>query len=177
MSAKASHQQQRAFSLVELLIVIVTISLLVAIGVVSYSGVQKKAFDSSVTSDLDALAGHLETYRTKDDPVNNPSHQFPTNETTLEVLDIKAAKKAYNASATVNLVYCLQTSGSDAYQAYTLLAASKSGKVFMMTQDGLKTNTLTVTDLTNTICNTLGMSLISNGMSSPNTWKPWVESG
>lgn len=175
MGSTKTNKILTGFTIVELLVTIVVIGILAAIVIVAYNGTQAKSYDVSIQSDLENMAGQFEGYRIQNDPINNPYHQFPSSETTLDTLDIKAAKNAYALSVNYNMIYCLQTSGTDAYQAYALIAQSKSGKVFMITQDGFKTNNLTVTDLTVSLCSTLGMSLISNGMSSPNTWQAWVQ--
>lgn len=172
MSAVPSFQ--KGFSIVELLIVIVIIGILASITIVSYNGTQKKAYDTSVQSDLDNIAGFLEAYRTRDDPTNNPNKQFPSTEATLSSLGVRVTKNAYDTSINYNLIYCLNTSGADAYQTYAIVAKSKSGNIFKMTQDGFQSNSLTQSDLTTNLCTTLGMTLVSNGMSGPNTWQSWV---
>lgn len=167
---------KQGFTIVELLVVIVVISILAAIVIVSYNGVQKKSYDTSVRSDLDSIAGQLEGYRTKDDPTNNPSKQFPSTEATLGTIGIKVAKGAFNTTISNNLLYCLKTSGSDAYQSYALIAQSKSGAIFVMTQDGFQNNSLTTADMTTSVCSGFSMSLVSSGMSSPGSWQSWVGS-
>lgn len=51
--SKSNTQNQSAFTIVELLVVIVVIGILAAITIVSYVGVQSKATAASLTSDLD----------------------------------------------------------------------------------------------------------------------------
>ncbi len=165
---------QRGFTITELLIVIVTIGILASIVLVTYNGVQARAQDAAVQSDLDNIAGVLESYRARDDG-SNSSHEYPRTKTILETLGIKASKSSYNTSVTYNMIYCIANSGSDAYKQYKLIALSKSGKVFMMTQDGFAPNSFTASDLTSTICSsTLSMGLVSNGMYAANTWQDWV---
>lgn len=53
---------KKAFTLLELLVVIGIISILVAMGAVSYSSAQKKARDSKRSSDLKAIQSALEQY-------------------------------------------------------------------------------------------------------------------
>jgi prepilin-type N-terminal cleavage/methylation domain-containing protein len=63
MSAKIIYQ--KAFTIVELLIVIVVIGILVTLSVISYNGIQQSARDKSVQSDLDALDGIETDYGVK----------------------------------------------------------------------------------------------------------------
>lgn len=55
-------EQRAGFTLVELIIVIVVISILTTIGIFSFIGVQKEARDSSRSSDVTEIAGALEKY-------------------------------------------------------------------------------------------------------------------
>ena len=55
-------RKQTGFTIVELLIVIVVIGILAALVLVTFSGVQKKARDTERTTDIKAVASHLEVY-------------------------------------------------------------------------------------------------------------------
>lgn len=54
---------QRGFTLIELLVVVTIMMVLMGIGVVYYSSVQKKARDSKRKSDLEQVRAALEMYR------------------------------------------------------------------------------------------------------------------
>ena len=54
--------QQRGFTIVELLIVIVVIAILAAITVVAYNGIQARSKDSRVQTDIQAVAKRIELY-------------------------------------------------------------------------------------------------------------------
>lgn len=165
---------QRGFSIPELLVVIVAIGILASIVIVTYSGIQGRAQDAAVQSDLDNVSGLLESYRNREDGTN-PVHEYPRSKTTLETLGIKASKNSYNTTVTYNMIYCVANSGANAYKEYKLIGLSKSGNIFVMTQDGFASHSLTPADLTSTVCSTtLGMGLVSNGMYAPNTWQDWV---
>ena len=56
------NQRNNAFTIVELLIVIVVIAILAAITVVAYTGVQERANDSTVQSEIAASAKKLEAF-------------------------------------------------------------------------------------------------------------------
>jgi len=168
--------RQLGFSIPELLIVIVAIGIIASIVLVTYNGVQGRAQDAAVQSDLDNISGILEAYRNRDDG-SNPNHEYPRTQTILETLSIKASKNSYNTAVAYNMIYCVANSGANAYKQYKLIALSKSGNIFMMTQDGFTTHSLTAASLTSTVCSTtLGMGLISNGLYAPNTWQDWVRS-
>lgn len=156
----------------ELIITITVIGILTGIVLVSYNGGQKKAQDTSVRADLEAIAGHLEAGRVRSTPSN-----FASSEATLEALDIKIAKDAYDTTIAYNMIYCVLTTGTEAYQAFTVVAKSKSGNIFKIDQDGFKTHTLTQTDLTAGLCTALGQTLVSNGMTTGGVWKTWARSG
>ena len=51
------------FTIVELMIVIVVIAILAAISIVAYTGVQGRAYDTTVQSDLRGFANQLEMFR------------------------------------------------------------------------------------------------------------------
>lgn len=163
---------RRGFTLVEMMVVIVIIAILAAISYVTYNGLQARAYDSAVQSDLDAAAGLVEEFRTN----LSDARQFPRGKADLEQLTIKASKSSYDTTATVNFVFCVNT--SDNYQSYALLALSKSGKTFMETQDGAKTTTVTKSDFGNAVnlCHTINanMGVASSGMYAPGSWQTWV---
>lgn len=167
---------QKGFTVIELLIVVVIVGILVSIGIVSYNGFQKRAFDAAVQGDLESIAGELESYRARNE-TTNPNKEFPRTAANLNTLSIQASKSNYDTAITYNMIYCITNTGSEPYQGYKLIAKSKSGNIFMMTQDGFQANTLTQADLTATLCNTLGMGLVSNGMYAANTWQTWVNNG
>ena len=165
--------RSKGFSIVELLIVITVIVLLAAITLVTYNSLQNSGYDAAVQSDLDNTSGLLESFRLS----SSTAHQYPRNKTPdLESLNITASKNSYDQTTTVNYVYCIDTTD---YKSYALVALSKAGNVYMMTQDGFKSTTITKSDFSSAtnICNTkLSMGLVSAGMYAANTWQTWVHS-
>lgn len=167
LSEIESIVQKKGFSITELLIVITVIGILTAIGVIAYGGITNKARDAAVQSDLEAVSGQLESYRV------NPSNptEYPRTTGVLATLEIKASKKSYQTTINANFIYCIAAN----YQSFALVAKSKSNNFFMITEDGFKSYTLSASDFTtSTLCPALGMSLVSAGMSAPDTWQTWV---
>jgi prepilin-type N-terminal cleavage/methylation domain-containing protein len=162
---------QKGFTVIELIIVIVVIGLLVTIGVVSYGSFQRRAHDTAVQSDLEAIAGELESYRARMNGTGT-TPRFAINATELGTLEIQAAKSSYNTSVSYNMIYCVGNSN----QSFKLIAQSKSQNIYVMTEEGFVSNTLTTSNLTATLCTSQGMSLGANGMTSGPTWASWVRS-
>lgn len=169
---------RNGFTIIELLIVIVVIGILATIGIVSYNGTRNRAYDVSVQSDLESISGELEAYRARVNSAN-PEQRFPASVTDLNTLEIQAAKSTYNTTIAYNMIYCVSTAGSDAYQAFKLIAQSKTGTIFVMTQDGFIANTLTTANLTSSLCSSAAMGSMGlqlNGMTTGPAWASWVAS-
>ena len=95
-------KQYKAFSIVELLIVIVVIGILVAIGTVVYSGVINRANVATIQSDLDSNTRKLQLYFT----------QYGSYPTTLD------ANKCPSAP-TVDTNYCLKLTTNNTISSYS----------------------------------------------------------
>jgi len=63
---------RRGFTIVELLIVIVVIGILAAITIVAYNGIQKRARDTSRTTEISSLMKAIELYRIDNGVYPNP---------------------------------------------------------------------------------------------------------
>ncbi|HMH70313.1 MAG TPA: prepilin-type N-terminal cleavage/methylation domain-containing protein [Candidatus Saccharimonadales bacterium] len=159
---------KKGFTIVELLIVVSVISILAAIAIVSYNGVSQRAQDTSVQADLEGLAGQLEAHRVRSTP-----REFPRTAAVLQTLNIKAAKGAYKTTIPLNFIYCADSTDT---QEFALIAESRSGRIFMINQEGFKTQSLTESNLTLSVCSGQGMDVQLSGMSSANTWQTWVGS-
>ncbi|MDN5835551.1 MAG: prepilin-type N-terminal cleavage/methylation domain-containing protein [bacterium] len=111
------------FTLVELLIVIVVIAILAAITMVAYGGIQDKANDVAVQSDLANYAKKAEIFK-----IDN-GHYPTASSTDLASLQITPTKNSYYEDD-YNLYYA--TIGPD-YDVYGFTARSKSGTSFFYT--------------------------------------------
>jgi general secretion pathway protein G len=79
-------RNNRGFTIVELLIVIVVIGILAALVIVTYNGIQQKARDTERKTDINALHGQLEAYQAQ-------NGKYPTlanvNDSTFRSTDMK----------------------------------------------------------------------------------------
>lgn len=118
-------KKQTGFTIVELLIVVVVIAILAAITIVAYNGIQNRANDSAVQSDLKQMATQVELYKAD-------KGELPRS-TDFQALPPSVTKSAYGvlwsngAGSDYNMVYCSPSAGED---KYALVAASKSGQQF-----------------------------------------------
>lgn len=122
----------RGFTIVELLIVIVVIAILAAISIVAYNGIQNRANDSTVQSDLRNIGSKILQFST----INGT---LPATSTELTSLGMKASVSAYGhhyvpASVEYNMAYCRFSSTG----VFGVIAASKSGSVFVFSGSGVK---------------------------------------
>lgn len=127
------------FTIVELLIVIVVIAILAFISVVAYRGFQNRAYDSTIESDLSAVAKKLEL--TKVDLGRYP-------ETGTEFPDFKLSKSAYDVTLN-NAYYCLDKEN----QRYAIGVRSKSMKGYIL-NTGTVTSGMSINGIAT--CNAIG---------------------
>lgn len=121
-----SRTAAHGFTIVELLIVIVVIAILATISIVAYNGIQNRANDAAVQSDLKSIGQKIMAFQATDGKV-------PINSTDLTSLDLKASKNAYGshytpaASNGYNMAWCPDSSAG----TFAIVAASKSGNVYV----------------------------------------------
>ena len=105
-------RKQTGFTIVELLIVIVVIAILAAISVVAYTGIQNRANDTAVQSDINNFAKKIMLYHAEhgEYPVGGSS-SLPSGIAD----DFSLARGSYSTSI-YNFYYCTGTvSGSPAF--------------------------------------------------------------
>lgn len=112
---------QRGFTIVELLIVIVIIGILAALVIVAYNGIQNRAYDTTVQSDLRQFAMKIKEQEAT-------TGTIPT--TLTAAMDIKFTKSAYRVDRN-NLYYCVNL----ATPVFIVYAQSKSNNGFVYRSD------------------------------------------
>ena len=90
--------KQKGFTIVELLIVIVVIAILAAITIVAYNGIQNRAADSAIVSDLASLKKKIDLYKVD----NNELYPSGAGQSTLTPLGFTASKSAYAQTPTTD---------------------------------------------------------------------------
>lgn len=115
-------KQTKGFTIVELLIVVVVIAILAAITIVSYNGIQNRAHDSAVQSDLKALITMAGIYEAD-------NGRYFTNSTHISGFSANKGSYAVMPTTAFNLSLCFTSSGS----TFGVTALSKSGKIFYAT--------------------------------------------
>lgn len=156
-----------AFTIVELLIVIVVIGLLAAITLVGYSAVIGSANDKSIQAD-DAKLGDIVKLKNLDDqvvPVGGVTSGGVGTSTTFTGITFRPVAKAYDLSV-ANLYYCEGIiNGTDEYGVVARAARSKNAFSFMSTSGVSKftANVWTAAPNGTAVCGALGFT-------APFTW-------
>jgi len=122
-------QNQKGFTIVELLIVVVVIAILAAISVVAYTNIQNRAYDSAVQNDVTGFAKKIRFYEAEGGslPVAG-SKRTPANSTTFPGVTFTPAKSAYDTSAD-NFFYC--SGNKSGVFTFTIAGRSKSGTIYI----------------------------------------------
>lgn len=111
------HKTKSGFTIVELLIVVVVIGILAAITIVAYNGIQSRANESVVQSDLAAFHKKVSLF-------NSEFGNYPKDATELSTIRSGFTKTAYYTVDEGNVTYCTSTNGT----AYVLIARGTNGK-------------------------------------------------
>lgn len=96
-----NHRHNQAFTIVELLIVIVVIGILAAIVIVAYQGVTSRANDAAVQSDLRGLASKIAQFQAV-----SPTSAVPTATEDELAPILRVNKKSYYVGAAGTVTYC-----------------------------------------------------------------------
>lgn len=160
-------QKSRGFTIVELLIVIVVIGILAAIVIVAFNGIQNRANDTTIRSDLTNLAKKLELYKAD-------YSVYPTGGSAIASVQFKASKSAYDITRN-NLYYCK----NDSTNQFVITAQSKSKTMFAYIS-GSGLSTISNTTGSTTTCELIGHPAGTNSnasgydFSGSTGWAGWV---
>ena len=163
----ANQKRQTGFTIVELLIVIVVIGILAAITIVAFNGVQGRANDTTVKSDLVNIAKQLETIK-----AGSATTTYPTTTELANTNKLSVGKDSYDQTRN-NLYYCRTTDNAN----YAIGVVSKSGKNMFLVNGEIKDADVAVWG--SSTCNQLtafgANTGASSGFATPNTWATWVK--
>lgn len=109
---------KNGFTIVELLIVIVIIGILAALVIVAYNGIQNKAVETSVQTDVRNIVNKVEAYKSE-------SGVYPIDSTQLDTIRTGVAQSTYDLT-TGNVMYCASSGGVD----FRIVVRAKTGKMY-----------------------------------------------
>lgn len=159
---------KHGFTIVELLIVIVVIAILAAITIIAYNGIQNRANDVTVQSDMKQSYSRAQQFYT----INE---RLPSSGTELNQVLI-ASRKAYGGGTNFYLV-CRADNG-----AIAIAGRSKSGNAFAYSSNGGAIPITNWSDSHTTICPAAGIPTNSSGytvnwIASGGDWASWFTPG
>ncbi len=165
--------KHKAFTIVELLIVVVVIAILATVASLAYNGIQNRANDTTVQADIRTINDKIRNYMVDSDGVPPAASQAG-----LQSI-VRATKSAYVLRSGASFIYCRTDS------QYGLVAQSKSGNAYVA-KNGSFTKVVTVwggSD-TNNACSANTILAIQFPTSDPgygyvdflrnSTWASWV---
>ena len=167
------YNTQKGFTIVELLIVIVIIGILAALVIVAYGGIQSRAMDTSVQTDMRNFASKVNNY-------NAEFGVYPgmTN-ADLAALGLRANKPTYGNAGNgqygngYNFGYCV----NQATNRWVVYAISSTGSAYRHGSDGGLQQIAQITGGGYSICNLVGVATTNPNWArdaNNNTWASWL---
>ncbi|GEM_PF-2222920 len=155
LSVRRQSRTSSGFTIVELLVVIVIIGILAAVTIVAYSGINKRAIDVSLQSDLTSASTKLKLYQ-----VDNMA--YPT------LINSCPTPSAGNI--------CLKSSPGNTYsysvvntaspQTYSLTETNTNGSAYVITHNSSPTATVAVVAPVSQVFNSTGNFTVPVGVTS-----------
>ena len=162
------NMNQRGFTIVELLIVIVIIGILAALVIIGYSGIQNRAKDNTIQSDLRGIASKMELFKVD-------YGRYPISTTELATMGIRVTKSVYVNGGGNNLLYCRQVASG---AGYAVVGASGSGTRYSISHQtqGVATYSGTFPAVSQSVvCPSFGLDSSGNSWGlNGGTWVSWV---
>lgn len=154
----------KGFTLVELIIVITVIAILAAITVVAYNGIQGRAQESSVKTDMYNIAKQVELYKTN-------TGKYPSI-VQIEDLKIKVNKQAYGVNPIgATGFYCVKTDGS----AFSIVTRVKSLMVIKYNSIDGETSVYSGSQVAPQLCTDSGVATTTYLAFTDNgVWNSWI---
>ena len=161
--------KQTGFTIVELLIVILVISILASVTIVAYGSMQNRASDAAVKADLRNYAHKIMEYKAA-------NGAFPTGGggSAPAGVSFKVNKSAY-ATNMHNFIYCVDQAGGN--DKFIVAAASRSGDRFAYSsEEGLHSYGFAWGGVVG-VCSNEGYAsyTYSYGYNSNGTWFAWTQ--
>ena len=156
------NKKAQAFTIVELLIVIVVIAILAAISIAAYTNIQNRANDSVAKSDMDNVGRFMELYRAEKGTYPQNLGQL----TSASVSRPRLTRGAYTGGGS-NAIICVVPDGANA--AFAFVATSKSGKRFYVTSTVLPREYTGSWGGSTEVCGGAGVT-----WSDPTRWGNWL---
>jgi len=172
-------QTNKGFTIVELLIVIVVIAILAAITIITYRGIQNRAHETAVQSDLRGIGMQL----MKEQALSDSGQPATANSAGLAGL-VKVTKAAYrtNNINSGQFAYCRNN------EKFALLARARTDRLFIWRSEDGSVKTGSHTGNLATLCGDAARGniptasdgyaavwLIHHTSYSPDVWAPWVQ--
>ena len=168
---KQNSNRLPGFTIVELLVVIVVITILAAITVVGYTSVQSKAKETSIQGDLAAIAKKYDAHK-----ASTGTYPFGYALNMGSIFRISVNKDSYDLTKNYQLLNC--TSSANPGSDYAILASSTSGKRYYISSNGSSVKEYTGADswLNLATCPIILSGSIANGggYALGSGWRAWI---
>jgi len=158
--------RQHGFTIVELLIVIVVIGILAAITIVAFNGVQARANNTTIQSDLRSAGKQIELHK-----LGAGDGSYPANtDSSLAQVNFKLSKNSYSTESG-NFLYCTTSD----YSSFALVSQSTSGAIYSYVNGSISSYTAhTSMGSYAAMCNNLLGSNYPRFGYTAGAWRAWA---